>query len=121
VIHPTYRSLDAPVKLLGLSWSQWLCLLVGGGALIACVHYLGVPTRPAISFCTIAIGVPLALACLSEETGFSFGRLVWDMVRWRCERHRLEPGAGAGVGVVVASGAGDGRRSRLSGWGKEVR
>ena len=48
----------------------------GGGALIAAVHYSGVPTRPAISLCTIAIGVPLALAYLSEETGFSFGRLV---------------------------------------------
>lgn len=122
MIHPTYRSLDAPVKLLGLSWGQWLCLLAGGGALIACVHYLGVATRPAISLCTIAIGVPLALAYLSEETGFGFGRLVLDMARWRCEQHRLAPGAGSAgdVGVVVLNGS-DARRRGMGGWGKELR
>ena len=87
MIHPTYRSLDAPVKLLGLSWRQWICLIAGGGALIACVHYAGIPARPAISICTVLIGVPLALAYLSEETGFSLGRLVADMLLWRLERH----------------------------------
>jgi PrgI family protein len=93
MIHRTYRSLDAPVKLLGLSWRQWLCLITGGGALIAAVHFIGIPARPAISLCTITIGVPLALAYLSEETGFSLGRLVADMARWRLERHAFEPGA----------------------------
>lgn len=82
MIHQTYRSLDAPVRLLGLSWRQWLALLIGGGAVVAAAHYSGLPTRPAISVCTIAIGVPLALAYLAEETGFAFGRLVWDVARW---------------------------------------
>lgn len=103
MIHPTYRSLDAPVKLLGLSWRQWLCLVAGGVALIALVHLAGIPTRPAISFCAIAIGVPLALAYLSEETGFGFGRLVMDMVRWRFEQHVLSEGASERTtGLVVA-------------------
>jgi hypothetical protein len=103
MIHPTYRSLDAPVKLLGLAWRQWIALLAGGGSLIAAVNWLGIPTRPAISLCTIAIGVPVALAYLSEETGFGFGRLVCDMARWRIERHSLAGGAGGDtqMGVVV--------------------
>jgi hypothetical protein len=106
VIHPTYRSLDAPVKLLGLAWRQWIALLAGGGALIAAVHWLAIPTRPAISLCTIVLGVPVALAYLSEETGFGFGRLVCDMARWRLERHRLAGGGGDGShpAVVVDRG-----------------
>jgi hypothetical protein len=93
VIHQTYRSLDAPVKLLGLSWRQWLALLIGGGTVVAAVHYSGLATRPAISLCTIVIGVPLALAYLAEETGFAFGRLVWDMARWTLAAREHAPGS----------------------------
>lgn len=95
MIHQTYRSLDAPVRLLGLSWRQWLALLVGGGSFVAAVHYSGLPTRPAISLCTIVIGVPLALAYLAEETGFALGQLVWDMARWSLAPRDYAPGAGA--------------------------
>lgn len=105
MIHPTYRSLDAPVKLLGLSWRQWLALLAGGGALVLFVRWTGLPTRPAISACTVLIGVPLALAYLSEETGFGFGRLVLDLARWTTAARRFDPGAGAGRvrGLVVGA------------------
>ncbi|MFL6117485.1 MAG: VirB4 family type IV secretion system protein [Catenulispora sp.] len=82
MIHPTYRSLDAPVRLLGLAWRQWLVLLVGGGSLIAAAHWLALPTKPAISLCTVAIGVPLGMAYLSEETGYGFGQAIADMLRW---------------------------------------
>src|SRR4051794_30958983 len=116
MIHPTYRSLDAPVKLLGLSWRQWIALLIGGGTLVAVVHYAGVPSRPAISLCTILIGVPLALAYLAEETGFSVGRLIWDMSRWAFETRRLSSGANGrtmrGLFVRGKPSRGDGSRPR---------
>ena len=70
------RSLDAPVKLLGLSWRQWVALLAGGVPLVALAHWLAVPTKPAISVCTVLIGVPLALAYLSEESGYGFGQAI---------------------------------------------
>ena len=102
MIHRTYRSLDAPVRLLGFTWGQWLGLITGGGGLIALVHFLHVPTRPAISFCTLAIGVPLALAYLAEETGLGVGRLLLDMARWRLRGRAFEPGLSPSrVGFVV--------------------
>lgn len=103
MIHPTYRSLDAPVKLLGLSWRQWLWLVLGGGGLIAVLHYGHVPTRPAISVGTILIGVPLALAYLGEETGFGAGRLLVDMLRWRFAPRDLQPGAGEHLPALVVT------------------
>ena len=88
MIHPTYRSLDAPVKLLGFSWRQWLALVVLGGGMVAALHALAVPTRPAITLCALLIGVPAAFAYLSEETGAGFGRDLLDVVRWARGRSR---------------------------------
>ena len=101
MINPTYRSLDAPVKVLGFNWRQWLALIVGGGGVIALAHFSGMPTRPAVTVCALVIGVPTAFAYLSEETGFSFGRLFADMLRWRFGAQRYVAGAGERVSRVV--------------------
>jgi hypothetical protein len=104
MIHPTYRSLDAPVRLLGFTWRQWIALIVAAAPLIAAIHFLGVPTRPAITLCTIALGVPAALSYLSQETGYAPGRLLLDMLRWRLEPRVLGPGASTReTGLVVRS------------------
>lgn len=111
-MHPTYRSLDAPVKLLGFSWRQWLALIVLGGGTVGVLHALAVPTKPAISLCALVIGVPAAFAYLSEETGVGLGRELFDVARWvRGRSHQLDQEAwllGAVVGgpewLVLADG-----------------
>jgi hypothetical protein len=104
VIHPTYRLLDAPIKFAGLALRQWVMLLVGGGAFVGMVHLIGIPTKPAISLCTIVIGVPTIVAYASEETGLSISTVVRDVVGWRLAPRAYAAGAAVDPRGVVIEG-----------------
>ena len=85
-MHRTYRWLDAPPRLLGFSFRQWvlLVLAVGGGYGVARVLHL--PFKVAASVGVFAIGLPAALAYLSEGDGLPVGRLVLDGLLWSWAR-----------------------------------
>jgi hypothetical protein len=83
VIHPTYRSLDAPVKLVGFTLRQWAAVIVGATLVIAVVVAASLPTKVAISLCVLLIGVPVALTYVSETGGLALATLLRDCIAWR--------------------------------------
>jgi hypothetical protein len=83
VIHRTYRSLDRPPKLVGFTVAQWAALICGAFALLAIVHLTGMPAKAAITLAVFTLGLPAALAYVSEAGGVRIGGLLWDALRWR--------------------------------------
>ncbi len=85
-MHRTYRWLDAPPRLLGFSFRQWLILVLciaGGYGLAKALH---LPFKIAISLGVFAIGLPAALAYLSDGDGLPVGRMVLDGLSWTWAR-----------------------------------
>ncbi len=96
------------MRFAGFSLKQWVALLAGGGGLIGLVSVLNVPTKPAITLCSFAIGVPAAIAYVSEGGRVSPTQLMRDLWRWRTRPSRLHGGAGSDVAsVLVAAELGD--------------
>jgi hypothetical protein len=92
-VHRTYRWLDAPPRLFGLSFRQWLVLVLAVGAGYGLVKVLHVPAKVAVSSGVFVIGLPAALAYLSEGDGLPAGRLLGDAIVWLGTRGVLQPGA----------------------------
>ena len=95
MIHSTFRSLDDPPKLVWFTIKQWLALIAGVGGLAGFVHVASIPTRPAITLGVFVIGLPAALAYLSESGGLQLSMLLRSMCRWRA-RTQLLTAAGSG-------------------------
>lgn len=89
MIHRTYRSLDAPVKLVGFTLRQWVAILAGAGVVIGLVVAAGLPAKAGISLCTLLIGVPVAMTYVSENGGLQLATMLRDCVRWRLHAHEL--------------------------------
>lgn len=89
--HRTFRSLDEPPKLVGFSIRQWAALVVGGVALLGLVQIASLPTKAAITLAVFALGLPAALAYVSESGGLCIGVLLRDAIRWRLAPKRLSP------------------------------
>ena len=89
MIHRTYRSLDAPVKLVGFTLRQWSGILGGAGLVIGLVVATGLPAKAAISLCTLLIGVPVAMTYVSENGGLQLATMLRDCVRWRLGAREL--------------------------------
>jgi hypothetical protein len=107
MIHRTFRSLDEAPRLLAFTIKQWAALIVGGSAVFGVIHLAQVPTKPAITLFVFLVGLPAALAYVSESGGLQLGLLVRDMVRWRFSRQAL-PAASAehrrARGVLLGAG-----------------
>jgi len=103
MIHRTFRSLDRPPKLVGFTIAQWTALICGTVALLALVHLTGIPAKAAITLAVFTLGLPAALAYVSEAGGVRIGGLLLDALRWRLAPKGL-------AAAKAASGAG-GRRN----------
>ena len=95
MIHPTFRSLDEAPRLVVFTIKQWAVLLAGTIAVLALVHLSGLATKPAITLCVFAVGLPAALTYVSESGGLQFGVLLRECWRWRWARHALPPASPA--------------------------
>ena len=100
MIHRTFRSLDEPPKLVGFTIRQWAALIAAAALVLAFVHVTGLHARAAITLLVFAVGVPAALAYVSESGGLALGVLLADMLRWRGGPKHLVGGAG-GRGSVA--------------------
>ena len=114
MIHRTYRSLDAPVKLVGFTLRQWVGILAGAGLVIGLVVAVGLPAKAAISLCTLVIGVPVAMTYVSENGGLQLTSVLRDCVRWRLSAHSLPaacPARADTPGVLVSTDRRDAPRT----------
>jgi hypothetical protein len=91
-VHRTYRWLDAPPRLFGFTFGQWVMLIMAVAAGYGCVKLLHVPGQVAVSTGVFVIGLPAALAYLSDGDQLGLGRLVRDAVAWMCSTRLLEAG-----------------------------
>lgn len=87
--HRTYRSLDEKPRLLGFTLTQWLMLLALAGAAVALTILTGLPLKAAVSLCAFAVGLPGALAYVSEAGGIRWLGLARDLVCWLVRRKRF--------------------------------
>ena len=91
MIHRTFRSLDEAPRLVVFTIKQWAVLIAGTLTVLALIHFSGLPTKPAITLCVFAIGLPAALTYVSESGGLQLGVLLRECWRWRWARHQLAP------------------------------
>lgn len=106
VIHRTFRSLDQPPKLVGFTIRQWAALIADATLVLGVVYVAGLPVKAGITLVVFTVGLPAALAYVSETGGIQLGLLLRDIIRWRVRPRTLAPGAhkssaGALLGVAV--------------------
>lgn len=95
MIHRTFRSLDDAPKLVGFTIGQWAGLIAGGAVVLGFVHLAQLPTKVAITLLVFTVGLPGALAYVSESGGLALGRLLADVLRWRMACKSLPPASSA--------------------------
>jgi hypothetical protein len=93
--HPTYKHLEAPLRLGSFSLGQWAQITTAGIAAAAFGAYLSpFPTTVTIFVAIVGAGLPVALSYGAMGLEFSiveFARATWRY--WRRPRRYL-PGAG---------------------------
>lgn len=104
MIHRTFRSLDQPPKLVGFTIGQWGALIADVAIVLAAVHGLGLPVRAAVTLLVFTVGLPAALAYVSEAGGIQLHRLLQDLLRWRFSAHVL-PASVPGMDARAAGGS----------------
>ncbi len=88
-LRPAYRTLNDPARLLGISLTGWIALLVAGGCGYAWLLVSPLGWRANISVAVIGLGTPAALLLLREESTVSPGRLLLAVLRWRARAPRI--------------------------------
>ena len=108
--NPTYKHLDAKLRLGGLRLGQWLQLILAGGfALVFGMYVSPLAAGPTIALSVFVAGLPVAVSFAALGLEFSvtgFARAAW---RWLRAPRRYLPGAG-----LVATGYVVGRAERVS-------
>jgi hypothetical protein len=103
--NPTYKHLDAKMRLGGLRLSQWLQLVVAVGfAALFGVYLSPLPLGPTITLSVFVAGLPVAVSFAAMGLEFSvsgFLRALWRF--GRSPRRYLPGGGAAGVGYVVVA------------------
>jgi hypothetical protein len=92
--HRTFRSLDQPPKLLGFSVRQWAALIAASIVVLGVVHLASLPTKAAITLAVFVLGLPAALAYVSESGGLRIGALLLDALCWRLAPTQLSAATG---------------------------
>jgi hypothetical protein len=101
VIHRTFRSLDEPPRLVGFTIRQWAALIADTTTVLGIVYLAGLPVKAAITLIVFTVGLPAALAYVSESGGIQLGGLLRDLLRWRVARRALAPGAARGSATAL--------------------
>jgi hypothetical protein len=107
VRHPTYKHLEARLRVGAFSVGQWVQITVAGAAAAVFGVYLSPFSTPVTIFVSIvAAGLPVALSYGAMGLEFSVGQFA--SAAWRYWRHprRYLPGPGtAASGYVVRAAA----------------
>ena len=96
VRHPTYKHLEARLRLGAFTLGQWAQITAAATAAAVFGAYLSpLPTRATIFVAILGAGLPVAVSYGAMGLEFSVGQLLAAAVRyWRMPR-RYPPGAGS--------------------------
>jgi hypothetical protein len=89
VSHRTYRHVDTPVPYLGLTWRQWLLIVLCAGLALAFIDLLHPPTPIALWVGTVLLTGPVTVSYFTSGGTVSFGRLLLDHTRWMLATREL--------------------------------
>jgi hypothetical protein len=89
-LRPAYRTLDDPVRFLGLSLAGWIGALVAAGVGYGWLLVSPLGWRPSVSVAVIALGGPTCLLLLREPSTVGPARLLAGVLRWRLRCPRLD-------------------------------
>jgi hypothetical protein len=78
-----YRTLDEPMRLLGISLSGWAGLIAAGGLGYAWLLLSPLGWRASVSVAVVVLGGPACLLALREQSTVGPGRLLFGVLRWR--------------------------------------
>jgi hypothetical protein len=101
VIHRTFRSLDQAPNLVGFTIGQWAALIADASVVLGVVYLAHLPAKAAITLLVFTVGLPAALAYVSESGGIQLGTLLRDLVTWRVGPSSLPPGAATGSAAAL--------------------
>jgi hypothetical protein len=107
VRHPTYKHLEAKLRLGAFSLGQWAQISVAGAvAAVFGVYLSPFPVSLTIFVSIVTAGLPVALSYGAMGLEFSVGRFAWAAWRYWREPRRYLPGPGdAASGYVVQHAA----------------
>jgi hypothetical protein len=102
-VNQTYKNLEAPMRVFGLTIPQWLLLIAASAAAFAFARWLSpLPAGPTLSIAVMIAGFPLATSYALAGAEFSGTALVAAVWRWRRRPRRYGAGPGsASQGFVV--------------------
>jgi hypothetical protein len=103
MVNPTYKHLDAKMRLGGLRLGQWLQLVVAVGfAALFGIYISPLPIGPTIAISVFAAGLPVAVSFAAMGLEFSASSIVHAIWRWARSPRRYLPGGGReATGYVV--------------------
>jgi hypothetical protein len=89
-LRPAYRTLDDPVRFLGVSLGGWMGLLLAGGLGYGWLLLSPLGWRASVSVAVVALGGPACLLILREPSTVGPARLLAGVVRWRAHSALVE-------------------------------
>lgn len=103
MVNPTYKHLDAKIRLGGLRLGQWLQLVAAVGfAAVFGIYLSPLPAGPTIAVSVFAAGLPVAVSFAATGLEFSAASFMAALWRWaRSPRRYLAGGGAAATGYVV--------------------
>lgn len=115
-MHRAYRTLNDPPKLLGFTGWQWVALVLTGALAVGSTQLVGLPIKPAISFCALVLTTVAAIAYATEPGGMQPLGLLADALRMLARACAYESGMPvadpkSAIGVLVV-GADERERDR---------
>lgn len=97
-VNPTYKNLEAKLRIVGLTIGQWVQLACSVGFAVVFVEYLSpLPIEPTISLAVLVAGLPVATSYALLGAEFSATRLMRLIWRWRRRPQRYQAGPGASI------------------------
>ena len=105
MVNPTYKHLDAKMRLGGLRLSQWLQLVVAVGFAVVFGIYLSpLPPGPTITLSIFVAGLPVAVSFAAQGLEFSVSGFLRALWRFGRSPRRYLPGGGqTAAGYVVVA------------------
>lgn len=82
-LRSSYRTLNEPTKLIGLSLGAWAVVIGAGALAYAFLAISPLPWRANFSVIVIGLGAPVGLMVLREPGTIGPGRLLAAVLLWR--------------------------------------